>query len=115
MTPNSAKVVRHQIFRYLFDFLILMNAFFIALDLDGGENLFLALFALEIFLKTYAFGIKNFLRKAWNIFDVWVVGLAVIVSAFHSFEGLSWSTMVLDVLMVLRVLRIVKVFHSIPR
>ena len=60
---------------------------FIALDLDGGENAFLAVFALEIALKLYAFGVRAFFRKMWNVFDVVVVGSAVTVSILRAAIG----------------------------
>ena len=74
------KCVRHMIFRYFFDFIIVINAVFIAFNLDGGEPFFLALFTLEITLKLYAFGFKAFVRKLWNLFDTIVVASALIVT-----------------------------------
>jgi len=74
------KCVRHMSFRYFFDTIIIANAIFIAFNLDGGEPFFLALFTLEITLKLYAFGLKAFVRKLWNLFDTIVVASALIVT-----------------------------------
>ena len=74
------KCIRHMFFRYFFDFIIVLNAIFIAFNLDGGEPFFLALFTLEITLKLYAFGLKAFVRKLWNLFDTIVVASALIVT-----------------------------------
>ena len=80
-------LIKHKYFRNIFDLAILANAVFIALDLDGGENAFLAVFALEIALKLYAFGVRAFFRKMWNVFDVVVVGSAVAVSILRAAIG----------------------------
>ncbi len=111
--PSKAvvSVVKHKRFRHIFDLVILVNALFIGLDLDGGEVYFLSLFSLEIILKLYAFGFMAFFRKAWTVFDTVVVGSALITS----FIEWGSSTSALDFLMVLRVVRIFKVFHAFPR
>ena len=66
--------------RYFFDAAIFVNAVFIAFDLDGGEAFFLTIFFIEIVAKLYAFGLPEFFQKLWNVFDVVVVGSAIIVS-----------------------------------
>lgn len=110
------KCVRHVYFRYLFDAIIFVNAVFIAFDLDEGEPFFLTLFTLEIVLKLYAFGVQAFFRKLWNIFDVLVVGSALIITLVEAAKHESHaSDVTLDFLMVLRVIRIFKIFHTINR
>ena len=84
---RAISLIKHKYFRNIFDLAILANAVFIALDLDGGENAFLAVFALEIALKLYAFGVRAFFRKMWNVFDVVVVGSAVTVSILRAAIG----------------------------
>ncbi len=92
------------------------NAIFIAFDLDGGENVFLTIFTVEILLKFYAFGFRAFFRKLWNVFDVLVVGSAISVSLLWAIIGSdALSREVLDFIMILRVIRIFKVFHGVPR
>ena len=80
------KCVRHMSFRYFFDTIIIANAIFIAFNLDGGEPFFLALFTLEITLKLYAFGLKAFVRKLWNLFDTIVVASALIVTIIEVYQ-----------------------------
>jgi two pore calcium channel protein 3 len=110
------RLVRHIYFRYLFDAIILANAIFIAFELDGGEQFFLAVFTLEIVLKLYAFGFKEFARKLWNIFDVVVVGSALLVTVIEAgLQQSHASEVALDFLMVLRVIRIFKIFHTVTR
>ena len=61
------------------------NAVFIGFDLDGGEAFFLTIFSIEIAAKLYAFGLPEFFQKLWNVFDVIVVGAAIIVSIIGLF------------------------------
>jgi two pore calcium channel protein 3 len=74
------RCVKHIYFRYFFDLAIFANAIFIGFELDGGEWFFLTIFTLEIVSKLYAFGGFEFVQKLWNIFDVIVVGSALIIS-----------------------------------
>ena len=117
-TPSRLliKVVRQVYFRYAFDALILVNFVFLAFDLDGGEPFFLTLFTLEILLKIYAFGIRAFMRKFWNIFDSIVISSALLVTIVEAGGQSTSSTEVaLDFLMALRVIRVLRVFHSVAR
>lgn len=107
--------VCHKYFRTVFDIIIVLNAVFIAFNIDGGELYFLTLFFLEILFKLYAFGFKAFLSKLWNIFDLVVVGTAIIVTSYQGIIGNGESTIALDFLMILRVIRIFKIFHSLNR
>lgn len=108
--------VKHRAFRYMFDAIIVANAFFILFDVDGGEWAFLAIFIVEILLKVYTFGFYMFLRKLWNIFDVLVIGAAFLMSVAEEVRGDKFdSGLILDVMLVLRVLRLVKIFHSLDR
>merc|ERR1719193_515986 len=110
------EMVKHKLFRYVFDAIIIVNAFFILFDIKGIEWGFLSLFMLEIFLKIYAFGFYMFIRKMWNIFDVVVIGSAFLISIAEVIRQDEFdSEVVLDITLVLRVLRIVKIFHSFPR
>ena len=109
------KVVRHKRFRNVFDFVIVMNAFCIGLNLHGVENYFLVAFLLEILLKIYAFGFTLFFKKMWNIFDFLVVGTAILLTTLNLMGVDFKSTAALDTLLILRVTRIFKVFHAFPR
>ena len=86
-SKRAISLIKHKYFRNIFDLAILANAIFIAFDLDGGENAFLTVFTLEIALKLYAFGIRAFFRKMWNVFDVVVVGSAITVSILRAAIG----------------------------
>ncbi|XP_076441597.1 uncharacterized protein LOC143280798 [Babylonia areolata] len=110
------QIVRHRYFRYAFDLLIFVNAFFIGFDVDQADWFFLAVFTLEIVLKLYVFGPQQFTMRLWNIFDFFVIGAAVIATIVEAITGESneeFST--LDILLVLRVLRLFKLFGSIMR
>lgn len=115
----SAKIrlgVCHKYFVYFFDLVIFANAIFIALERNDLEVLFLALFNVEIFLKLYTYGFKEFFARYWNIFDFLVIGAATLALIIEtSYESLQSSQGVLDFLMVLRVLRLVKIMGQIKR
>ncbi|KAK7476229.1 hypothetical protein BaRGS_00032505 [Batillaria attramentaria] len=110
-------IVRHKIFRYAFDLLIFANAFFIGFDVDSADWFFLTIFSLEILLKLYVFGPKQFFQRLWNMFDFFVIGGAVIASLVEFIIGdtISEEFNMLDTLLVLRVLRLFKLFGSIKR
>jgi len=101
---------------YFFDLVIFANAIFIALERNDAEVLFLALFNLEIVLKLYTYGFKEFFSRYWNIFDFLVISAATFALIIEtSYESLQSSQSVLDFLMVLRVLRLVKIMGQIKR
>nr|XP_042904116.1 two pore calcium channel protein 1 isoform X3 [Parasteatoda tepidariorum] len=109
--------VAHRYFRYLFDLMILLNAFLIAFDISDAEWFFLGLFTAEIFAKMYTFGVVHFFRRFWNIFDILVIGGAIIGTSIESFMDATADekTRTLDILLVLRVLRLVKIIGGIQR
>ena len=53
-------------FVYVFDLVIFANAIFIALERNDAEVLFLVLFNIEILLKLYTYGFKEFFSRYWN-------------------------------------------------
>ncbi|XP_067942025.1 two pore calcium channel protein 1-like [Watersipora subatra] len=109
-------VVLHKFFRYFFDFAITVNAVFIALDITEAEWFFLALFTLEILLKLYVYGPVRFVSQLWNIFDVLVIGGAMIVTSVEAADKeqkLEGET--LDFILVIRVLRLVKIVNGFDR
>ena len=57
----------NRAFRYFFDFLIIINAAFIAIDLDDADWFFLSIFTIEILCKLYVLGTKVFAKKFWNM------------------------------------------------
>ncbi|KAK3605493.1 hypothetical protein CHS0354_004046 [Potamilus streckersoni] len=117
-TPSRIlrRIVRHKFFRFFFDFVIFVNAWFIGFDLDVADWVFLSFFMIEIFLKLYTFGPKEFFLRFWNVFDFFVIFGAVVATAVESIEGDKKDELsTLDVLLVLRVLRLIKIFGSIKR
>ncbi|XP_071440962.1 uncharacterized protein [Hetaerina americana] len=108
--------VKAKYFRYLFDAVIVINAICIALDITMAEWFFLSVFTLEIILKLYTFGSREFFKKFWNVFDFAVIGTALVWSISDLVnEQVINSRSHLEFLMVLRVLRLVKIIGGIPR
>ncbi len=111
--------VKSKIFRYCFDFLILFNAIIIAIDYDFSyiEWGLLLAFTFEIIAKIYTFGFYLFIQKFWNIFDLIVIGMAVIlwliIELNHSMN--QELEQYLDLLLILRVLRLCKIITTINR
>ncbi len=68
-----------------------------------ADRSLLAVFAAELALKLFAFG-RRFFRSGWNVFDLAVVGIALVPAAGS-----------LSVLRALRVLRILRVVSAIPK
>ncbi|XP_013398841.1 two pore calcium channel protein 1 [Lingula anatina] len=108
--------VKHRFFRYFFDFMIVVNAVFIGLSLDDAEWFFLVLFAMEILLKMYAYGFRQFFSLFWNWFDFLVIFSALIATIIEALLQ-EWQdeSNTLDILLVLRVLRLIKIIGSIDR
>lgn len=78
-----------------------------ALDvLTGIDHAMLGFFVLELVLRIIAYG-RRFFRDPWNVFDLLVVGVAVLPAS----ESLS----ALRALRVLRVLRVITVVPSLRR
>jgi two pore calcium channel protein 3 len=47
--------------------MIFVNAWFIGFDVDEADWFFLGIFMLEIILKLYTFGPKEFFKVFWNV------------------------------------------------
>jgi voltage-gated sodium channel len=71
------------------------------------DKICLAIFVVELLLKLFAHGFR-FFRNGWNLFDAFVIGVAVI-------PGGEQSLSVLRALRVLRLLRIISVAPSLRR
>lgn len=71
-----------------------------------ADSIILAVFVAEIALKLFAHGLR-FFRDPWNLFDVAVVGVALVPAS----QGFS----VLRAFRILRVLRLVSVVPSLRR
>ncbi|XP_037081801.1 two pore calcium channel protein 1-like [Pollicipes pollicipes] len=70
---------------------------------------------LEILLKMYTFGFREFFDRLWNLFDFAVIGGAFIISIARLAIGVEAerNRLVLDVLLLFRVLRVVKLMDSV--
>jgi voltage-gated sodium channel len=67
------------------------------------DQVILAVFVLEILVKFYANGLR-FFRQSWNVFDLLVVGIALVPASGP-----------LQVLRTLRVLRVLRLISTMPR
>jgi len=71
---------------YFFDLVIFANAIFIALERNDAEVLFLALFNMEILLKLYTYGFKEFFARYWNMLVLLLLLLLFFVLTFSLLE-----------------------------
>merc|ERR1719242_2376681 len=105
------KCIKHALFTYIFDAIIIANVFCIALDVKKAESVFLGIFALEILLKVYAYGGVMFIRKKWNVFDLTLTSTATVLSTFQYFRGMQLDSDWTQIILVLRVIRPFKILH----
>ncbi|XP_056590898.1 two pore segment channel 3 [Triplophysa dalaica] len=118
-------MVRHRMFVYVYDAIILINAVFIGLDeenpmVSNAEWGFLALYMLEIILKLYATEPRLFFARHqfWNWFDTIIVVsalLGTIINSALKHAGGYTSRQILDIVFIFRVLRLVRLVDSIKR
>ncbi len=118
MKHSILQLVTSAWFRYSILAIIIINAITMGLEtskpimaehgaiIHGLDRAILSIFVIEILLKLYAFGWR-FFKSAWNVFDIIVVGIALIPAA-GAFSALR-------TLRVLRVLRIVSSISSMRR
>uniref|UniRef100_A0A8I3N4L0 Two pore segment channel 3 n=2 Tax=Canis lupus familiaris TaxID=9615 RepID=A0A8I3N4L0_CANLF len=92
------RMVRHRIFVWVYDVIILVNAIFIALDekkpfISNAEWLFLSLYIIEILLKLYTYEPRAYFgrKQFWN------------------------CQQILDIVLILRILRLLRIIVSIQR
>ncbi|CAB4029789.1 two pore calcium channel 1-like [Paramuricea clavata] len=116
LSVKIRRMVCHRYFLYFFDVVIFVNAVFIALSLEMAEAAFLLLFNIELFLKFYTYGCREFFVNFWNTFDFFIIGGATIAFIVElSTDSVTASQAAVDFLMILRVLRMIKVMGSIER
>ncbi|XP_058523601.1 two pore calcium channel protein 1-like [Ochotona princeps] len=119
------RMVRHRVFVWVYDVIILLNAVFIALDekspiISRMEWLFLSLYIAEILLKLYTYEPRAYFgrRQFWNWFDVLIVIAALVATVanatIHSARKYN-SQQILDIVLILRILRLLRVIISIQR
>jgi len=134
----AQRMARSPIFRTGAHILVLLNAVWIAIDLDFNgrqllesplifqvmEHLFVAIFLSEMAVRFAAFERKrNVLRDAWFIFDSalvlamvlesWVLTLIVLFTRSSNIRGLD-SLAALRNLRLLRVARVARICRAVP-
>ncbi|WP_092529685.1 ion transporter [Amycolatopsis arida] len=112
------KLVEHRRFQHFIIAVIIVNAVTLALEtsqrmltgygqlLHTVDYLALSIFVVELLLKFYAYR-GGFFRDSWNVFDLVVVGIALVPAA--------GPFAVLRALRVLRILRLISVVPSMRR
>ncbi|MFV9504459.1 MAG: ion transporter [Oscillochloridaceae bacterium umkhey_bin13] len=108
------QLVETEAFQRLIVAVIVINAITLGLETSPAvmnlagdllhtlDQIALLIFVLELSLKLYAYG-RGFFRSGWNIFDLVIVGIALIPAAGS-----------LSVLRALRILRVARLFSAIP-
>uniref|UniRef100_A0A4W3IWH7 Two pore segment channel 3 n=1 Tax=Callorhinchus milii TaxID=7868 RepID=A0A4W3IWH7_CALMI len=119
------RMVKHRGFRYMYDFIIVVNTIFICGDeanpyISEAEWVFLTLYLIEIMLKLYTYEPRVYFAKNqfWNWYDTIIVLAAllgtVINTALKSANGYS-NQQILDIVFILRILRTVRIIDSFYR
>lgn len=83
---------------------------FLKSSLVQADNIITMIFLLELVTKVKTFGLKDFVKSSWNIFDAILIIFAIPSLYFWIFNG-NYSQ--LDYLLVLRISRIFKFFRFI--
>ncbi|XP_010335749.1 two pore channel protein 2-like [Saimiri boliviensis] len=119
------KMVRHRIFVWVFDVIILINAIFITLDeknplISYAEWLFLSLYIIEILLKLYTYEPRAYFERKqfWNWFDTLIIVAALVATVANATIQSAReynSQQILDIVLILRILRLLRVIVSIRR
>nr|XP_045003659.1 two pore calcium channel protein 1-like isoform X2 [Jaculus jaculus] len=119
------RMVRHRIFVWIYDIIILINAIFIALDeknpfISCAEWLFLSLYVMEILLKLYTYEPTAYFgrRQFWNWFDTLIIIAALVATVTNtSIQSAKKynSQQILDIVLILRILRLLRVIVSVQR
>uniref|UniRef100_A0A8C0DU09 Ion transport domain-containing protein n=1 Tax=Balaenoptera musculus TaxID=9771 RepID=A0A8C0DU09_BALMU len=112
------KMVRHRIFVWVYDVIILINAIFIALDeknplISYAEWLFLSLYIIEILLKLYTYEPRAYFgrKQFWN----WCSETGMLDGCVLFPARKYNSQQILDIVLILRILRLLRVIVSIQR
>ncbi|KAF0876548.1 TPC1 protein, partial [Crocuta crocuta] len=125
------RMVRHrqvrwgQIFVWVYDVIILINAIFIALDeknpfISYAEWLFLSLYVIEILLKLYTYEPRAYFgrKQFWNWFDMLIIIAALVATVANTTIQSARkynSQQILDIVLILRILRLLRIIVSIQR
>ncbi|XP_040479113.1 two pore calcium channel protein 1-like isoform X1 [Ursus maritimus] len=119
------RMVRHRIFVWVYDVIILINAIFIALDeknpfISYAEWLFLSLYIIEILLKLYTYEPRAYFgrKQFWNWFDTLIIIAALVATVANTTIQSARkynSQQILDIVLILRILRLLRIIVSIQR
>jgi voltage-gated sodium channel len=114
MKDRARELVEHKNFQRFVIVVIVVNAVTLGLEtsqrmmasygdlLHGLDRLALAVFVAELGLRFYVYGWR-FFRDPWNVFDLLVVGIAVIPASGP-----------LSVLRTMRILRVLRLISAVP-
>jgi voltage-gated sodium channel len=114
MKARAKELVEHKNFQRFVIVVIVLNAVTLGLEtsqrmmasygglLHGLDRLALAVFVAELGLRFYVYGWR-FFRDPWNVFDLLVVGIAVIPASGP-----------LSVLRTMRILRVLRLISAVP-
>ena len=108
------RLIHHRFFEWIIVALIVVNAIAIGLETDPDiynsygpllgalDRGILSIFVLELLIRFYVLGFRMF-KDPWSVFDVIVVGVALVPTTGH-----------LSVLRSLRVLRLLRLISAVP-
>eukprot|EP00040_Diaphanoeca_grandis_P037332 m.242582 g.242582 ORF g.242582 m.242582 type:complete len:847 (-) comp33799_c0_seq2:1270-3810(-) len=116
MSTRLRNMVKHRGFEWVFNIVIVITIVFMIADVEhiALDTAFIALFSVEILLKVYALGFRNFSRSNWNKYDCFCVGGAIIGLAYTTLSEQENTTAV-DFLITLRVFRLTRIINRFPR
>jgi len=110
------KVVKHKFFGIPIDILIVANVILLIVDeKNSTEWFFLSAFILEIALKLYVYGFREFFSIYWNIFDILIIFAGLVVGIIEAVSLTGTNKEFLEIILILRLLRLLKLFSNIQR
>lgn len=80
---------------------------------DYAEFVFLALFMMEMFIKMYALGPRNYLESSFNRFDCVVISGSIFEVIWSAVKSGSFGLSVLRALRLLRIFKVTKYWASL--
>eukprot|EP01104_Vermistella_antarctica_P020041 TRINITY_DN828_c0_g1_i8.p1 TRINITY_DN828_c0_g1~~TRINITY_DN828_c0_g1_i8.p1 ORF type:complete len:991 (-),score=211.04 TRINITY_DN828_c0_g1_i8:89-3061(-) len=78
------------------------------------EDLFMLIFTMEVSLNFYAFGPYQFLKRFWNVFDVFILGCnyaGIVLAYFPDAKGHVASVIDIDILRLMYMMRLFRLFR----
>ncbi|XP_052766149.1 uncharacterized protein LOC128207337 [Mya arenaria] len=108
-------------FKLMYDIIVLIEIFLIGFAVEGESVPFCLLFSIEILLKVYTFGPKQYFRDSSNWFDVAITSLALVFLVIGSAYSPKDQTSVVvlreisQTVKVMRIFRILRLLVQIQR